>query len=455
MAYCRLGHIKENKKGGGASKGLRDCLAYIFNSQKTNNLEYVGSYNYTIDGAVPPESSYDTMLSTKEIFGKEYGRQGYHYKLSFPSGDDVSPELALKITNEFCERVFTNYECAYAVHTNTEHIHAHIVFNSVDMISGYKYRYEKGDWAKYIMPVANEICLKYGISALDLSLDEKLRLKNKCMDYGKWSKSNNKPKYLGRSYTNAMIKADVDECIHKAADYEEFKRLLTEMGHKVNDGGKHITVLAPGRERPCRLYNLTSDKATYTRENIKKMIDGTYMSRNELMERLFMDWNKYSVDKTRIRVGRLSKDMARFSETRQFVNEKSLWTMQDIDEYRDYINRADRELNIIRKYVTRSLDAKKDMLENVNVIMECMEGYTRYTRQGDGSCRTEYNKVVAAFNGINAAGYSLTGLYRFQKSGELLLDSIKEYKKHIFVEGKICDRLERNYKTHTNQSKHI
>ena len=40
----------------------------------------------------------------------------------------------------------------------TDHVHSHIVFNSVSFVDGKKYRYEKGDWAKYIQPITNKLC---------------------------------------------------------------------------------------------------------------------------------------------------------------------------------------------------------------------------------------------------------------------------------------------------------
>lgn len=45
-----------------------------------------------------------------------------------------------------------SYEAVFVVHDNTAHVHSHIVFNSVSFVDGKKYRYEKGDWAKYIQP---------------------------------------------------------------------------------------------------------------------------------------------------------------------------------------------------------------------------------------------------------------------------------------------------------------
>lgn len=56
----------------------------------------------------------------------------------------------------------------YVVHDNTAHVHSHIVFNSVSFVDGKKYRYEKGDWAKYIQPITNKLCQEYGLSIIDV-----------------------------------------------------------------------------------------------------------------------------------------------------------------------------------------------------------------------------------------------------------------------------------------------
>lgn len=56
-----------------------------------------------------------------------------------------------EITQKFVEEYLgKSYEAVFVVHDNTAHVHSHIVFNSVSFVDGKKYRYEKGDWAKYI-----------------------------------------------------------------------------------------------------------------------------------------------------------------------------------------------------------------------------------------------------------------------------------------------------------------
>lgn len=77
-------------------------------------------------------------------------------------------------------------------------------------------------------------------------------------------KKNNYSEDKPLSYTNKMIRADVDECVKNATSYEEFKTMMEAKGHRLNDSGKHLTILAPGRTT-MRSYILSSDKSTYTK----------------------------------------------------------------------------------------------------------------------------------------------------------------------------------------------
>lgn len=454
MAYIRLGHIKENQGKGGNAVGLYRCIDYIFNPLKTNNREYVGGYNISLGEGDITGHVYKAMLDTKEAFRKEWGRQGYHYKLSFAENDKVSPELALTITHELCEKCFTDYECAYAVHDNAKHLHSHIVFNSIDMVQGYKYHYKPGDWAKIIQPAANEICERYGLSQISLDLDEKMRLTHKCKSYGKWRKERGTD--TGSeclAYTNNMIRRDLDECIAKAETYDGFLVMMRDKGHIVDDSKKHLTILAPGRQRACRTYKLTADNQTYTRENIKKMIAGIYLSRNEVKRKLTEEWNKYADEKVSVKIIRLSPALAKFSETWDFQKAKGLKNGDDIRFYKEYLNCADKELNILRKYVNRSMSARMGALESLNSLLPLLQYYKRYIN-GEAQFKKEYDAAAALYNNIREKGYGITELYRYQCAGERLLARIEKYKRHIFVERKICDRLERIIKDNMRSETH-
>ena len=89
------------------------------------------------------DMAFEQMMDTKKQFGKTDKRQGYHIILSFKE-DEVEPDRAFEITQKFvAEYLGDAYEAVFVVHDNTDHVHSHIVFNSVSFVDGKKYRYEK------------------------------------------------------------------------------------------------------------------------------------------------------------------------------------------------------------------------------------------------------------------------------------------------------------------------
>ena len=103
---------------------------------------------------------YDAMMTTKNEFNKTWGRQGYHFVISFKPGE-ADERACFNVAKEFCEKYLGDgYEYVFAVHNDHAHMHAHIVFNSVGRYDGSKYRYVNGDWEKYIQPVTDEITEK-------------------------------------------------------------------------------------------------------------------------------------------------------------------------------------------------------------------------------------------------------------------------------------------------------
>ena len=90
-------------------------------------------------------------------FGTLDKRQRYHFILSFEE-DEVSEEEAFQMVGEFVtEFLGKDFEAVYAVHNDTDHIHGHIIFNSVRCTTGYKYDYRNGDWENIIQPLTNLI----------------------------------------------------------------------------------------------------------------------------------------------------------------------------------------------------------------------------------------------------------------------------------------------------------
>lgn len=194
---------------------LANAISYITDEEKTQDGSLVGSHNCNVDTVL------QEMLATKRKFGKMDKRQGYHFIISFKK-QEVRPETAMEITQKFVERYFgDDFQCLYATHDNTEHVHSHILFNSVSWRTGKKYRYEKGDWAKEIQPIVNELCKEYGLSIQDIEVGtEEKSLK-------KWDKTKQ-----GTCKWDHQISLDVEDSISFANSYENFLKLMELKGKR-------------------------------------------------------------------------------------------------------------------------------------------------------------------------------------------------------------------------------
>ena len=255
MAISKILNMKDCG-GHFHGKHLKRSLDYVMNPEKTQDGRLVGAINCQVD------SAFEQMKATKRKFGKVDKRQGYHIILSFKE-DEVNPDTAFEITRRFVEEYLgKSYEAVYVVHDNTAHVHSHIVFNSVSFVDGKKYRYEKGDWAKYIQPITNKLCQEYGLSIIDVDDGSK---EKEHESYKDWSE------YREGSFVWAdMIKRDLDSCILQAGNYEQFLELLSDKGYEVKQG-KYLAVKPQGmtRFRRCKtLGDMYSDEAI--RERIEK-----------------------------------------------------------------------------------------------------------------------------------------------------------------------------------------
>ena len=241
MAITRLGNVK-------TSGHLYSSIRYILNPEKTEHGLWVGG-----NCGVAAKEIYSTMIDTKKFFGKEWGRQGYHFVISCAPGEsDV--ETMYQVAKAFCQEYLGDaYEYCFAVHTDQEHMHAHIVFNSVSRLDGYKYRYVDGDWEKMIQPVTDRICQEYGLPELIYEKGERI---------GK-SYAEHLAEKEGHPIGKDIIRADIDAAISRSDNMQDFFAHMKHMGYRVRQGesskyGRYLAYTMPGTEenRARRDYRL-------------------------------------------------------------------------------------------------------------------------------------------------------------------------------------------------------
>lgn len=262
MAITKLMNMKASKNGK-IDVHLKNSIAYILNSKKLGDANLAGGINCL------PELAYEQMKSTKELFGKIGGRQGYHYVLSLKPGEG-DPQIMYDIAMRFAEELFHDeYEVVVAVHTDRDHIHSHLVFNSVNLVNGYKYQYHNGDWQKMIQPITNRLCQEYGLHITPA-------------EYVKEPQNVARPQWEKEQQYNQLIKDDVLYCAFRAESMKHFLFLLGKLGYEVKDG-VHIAVKAPGMKMFRRIDTLSDD---YTRDNLESLIkysDSQFSSRKNVI----------------------------------------------------------------------------------------------------------------------------------------------------------------------------
>lgn len=104
-----------------------------------------------------PDSAYEQMLDTKCVYDKSGKRQGYYVIISFPPDEAVTSEQAKFVAEGFMADILKGeYEAVYGIHTDKEHTHIHIIWNSVNLVTGEKYNSSKGNWKNHLQPVKNK-----------------------------------------------------------------------------------------------------------------------------------------------------------------------------------------------------------------------------------------------------------------------------------------------------------
>jgi hypothetical protein len=245
----RVGYVLNDEK-----TSLDDMLEYATNDDKTVTLKkaYKTALNCNL------ETAYQDMMATKKRKNATGGRLGYHIIQSFKPGE-VTAEEAHEIAIELAQRSFGDYEVVIGTHIDKNHIHSHIVVNSVSVITGKKYRDTAKDLFDGIREASDQLCREHGLSVV-VPGKEKTSL-----TYIEWLARQGM-----RISWQSLIRMDIDDCIMQAYDFGNFLVLMRLKGYEIKQG-KYIAFKPLGKDRFSRGYKLGH---LYSLENIQRRISG-------------------------------------------------------------------------------------------------------------------------------------------------------------------------------------
>lgn len=284
---------------GGKYSHLKSAINYILKPEKTLDGLYTGSCNCRCETAL------QEMINTKKQYGKgpipgtkgyEKDRLAYHLIISWSPKEHVSPELAMEIAGKFCEKELSDYEVVYSAHTDTEHMHAHIIFNSVNFRSGCKYRYNKNDWELKLQPLVDQLCKEQGLheleedtgkTFLEYATERKRTGHNKKLPdkvTGSDKSSKDKKTHGNHKYkreeseeysVSDYLRDEIDRLIMSSSNFEEFEQLMRDDGYEIKYGNseKYGVYMAIRNSEMQRFRRTQTLGENYTLSMIKKRIE--------------------------------------------------------------------------------------------------------------------------------------------------------------------------------------
>jgi hypothetical protein len=256
MAITKILNIKESE-GRNPASHLKNALEYIQNPDKTEECVLVGGINCL------PDTAFEQMKETKNIFHKTGKRQGYHVIISFSPEEKVTVEQAMYVLEHFAKDVLgDDYEAVYAVHTDREHMHGHLIWNSVSMTTGKKYNSPKSNWKNHLQPITNKYCDELGLSIMPA-------------EYSRNPKNISRDKWEKEMSMKEITLRDAKMCAYAAENVDHFKYLMKRLGY-VFKKDAWMEVQAPG----FRYYHkLAKMDEMFSEETLRHHVDMPWMAK--------------------------------------------------------------------------------------------------------------------------------------------------------------------------------
>lgn len=255
--------IKSKTQSRGA---LARTLDYVKQKKKTlwEERQLVSGHNCVA------QSAYDEMMTTKRRFQKPDGRMFYQFVQSFDPAEDATPQEVHAIGLELAQKLFPEFEVVVATHVDADHLHNHLIVNSVSWKDGRKLHQNAADLQRQ-RQINDEICMAHRLQVLE---PPEKYVQDKSMRPGEYRLA-----VRGESWKFQLINT-IDLCMRKAKTSAEFIREMERRGYQVRwePTRQCITYTTP-KGKKCRDNRLHEDKYR------KEVMEREFRIRAEMLHR--------------------------------------------------------------------------------------------------------------------------------------------------------------------------
>lgn len=225
---------------------LNLAIDYITNAEKTDEKILIST------NKCHTASAHTQFLRRREEANVRGSVLAIHLIQSFLPGE-ATPEMAHQIGLELCNRILKDkYEFILSTHIDKGHIHNHIIFNNVNMVTGTCYQSNKRSYHQ-IRYHSDKLCKENSLSVIDEYYE---RFKKKYKTNGKSWYENEQAK--NETSWKSKLQFDINRMIKQSKDWDEFLKKMADLGYEIKHS-KHIAFKHKDKERFTRAKTIGED----------------------------------------------------------------------------------------------------------------------------------------------------------------------------------------------------
>lgn len=449
LATTRLISMHQNK-GKSIANCLRDRTDYAKNPGKTNDGEYISSYE------CDPKTVQGEFLLSKRIYSDITGREqrndviAYQIRQSFKPGE-ITAELANKIGYALGMR-FTKGKHAFivATHVDKVHIHNHIIYNSTSLDCTKKFRDFLGS-GKAVRKISDRLCLENGLSIIE-------NPKRGKSHYGKWL-GDKKP-----ALHSETLRQTIDKILEKKpADFKMFLSQMEEVGYEIKNG-KYLAFKGKEQKKFIRLRSLGKG---YSKDEIEAVISGkkSFEIRKKTARKQKSHVNLLVDIQAKLQAGKGAGyelwakifNLKQMAQSINYLTENNLLVYEDLEKKAQKVTDNFNQLSVQIKSIEKRMTEIASLKTHIINYSKTREAYTAYRKSGYSKKFYEehtadlllHKAAKVAFDNlennklptVKALQIEYSELLSVKKKAYVKYHSIKKEKQNILTAKANIDRL--------------
>ena len=403
---------------------LNLAIDYIVNGDKTDEQLLVSTHK------CHESTAHTQFLRTRNDAGTKGTVLARHLIQSFLPGE-TSPEIAHQIGMELCKKILKDeYEFVLSTHIDKGHIHNHIIFNNVNMVTSRCYQSNKKSYHQ-IHCQSDKLCKENNLFVIDEFYES---YKKKYKTNGKSWYENEQAK-RGASW-KSRLQFDIDRMINQSKNWNEFLKKMADLGYEIKYG-KHIAFKPKDKPRFTRAKTIGED---YTEERLKERISERVSIKTPAVKKrigrvIDMNTSMKVKESKGYEYWATKHNLNTMAESVIFLREQGIKSVKQLDEYIQKAADERQNLQDKIKAIDKEIQKLSATMEQVHTVKKYREYYKEYKASpSDKAFFEEYKAQITLYE--NALSELKKSYSKLPNSKDILaeLDKFQEKKNTLMQE---------------------